>query len=206
MSALEATMDPALTRTVINKPNRVKPRATTTVARKLRAVEVDLEKTAILLKARKGATLPGVAESTAAPNVSGEISVVAAGNANVLGAPGRCVLVSLARPGSWPGWFGEDVDLRSHCHGSRCRQHVARLEHVQLLTNALSCPTACLLSNLYMSTFPLGPCLPESGREQRRGEGRNGRRCRGDARLEEQVIAQGETTDPKVRLLRQWPG
>ncbi|CAM9805704.1 unnamed protein product [Ectocarpus sp. 8 AP-2014] len=71
ISALEATMTPALTRTVIKKPSRVKPRATTTIARKLRAVEVDLEKTAALLKARKGAAAPGSAKLAAAnPNTS----------------------------------------------------------------------------------------------------------------------------------------
>lgn len=64
-------MNPALTRTVITKPSRVKPRATTTIARKLRAVEVDLEKTAILLKAQKRAAQPGSAKSAGTPNVSG---------------------------------------------------------------------------------------------------------------------------------------
>lgn len=59
-------MNPALTRTVINKPSRVKPRATTTIARKLRAVEVDLEKTALLLKAQKKAALPGSSKSVSA--------------------------------------------------------------------------------------------------------------------------------------------
>ncbi|CAN0547682.1 unnamed protein product, partial [Ectocarpus sp. 12 AP-2014] len=77
ISALEATMNPALTRTVIKKPSRVKPRATTTIARKLRAVEVDLEKTAALLKARKGAAAPGSAKLAAAnPNNRSGKSVV----------------------------------------------------------------------------------------------------------------------------------
>ncbi|CAM9383177.1 unnamed protein product, partial [Ectocarpus sp. 13 AM-2016] len=77
ISALEATMNPALTRTVIKKPSRVKPRATTTIARKLRAVEVDLEKTAALLKARKGAAAPGSAKLSAAnPNNRSGKSVV----------------------------------------------------------------------------------------------------------------------------------
>lgn len=53
MVALETTLNPSLTKTVIAKPSRVKPRATTTTARKLRVVEVDLEKTAALLKSRK---------------------------------------------------------------------------------------------------------------------------------------------------------
>lgn len=71
VSALEAIMNPALTRTVITKPSRVKPRATTTIARKLRAVEVDLEKTAILLKAQKAAAVPGGnARLVSTPNVS----------------------------------------------------------------------------------------------------------------------------------------
>ncbi|CAM9490439.1 unnamed protein product, partial [Hapterophycus canaliculatus] len=68
VSALEATMNPALTRTVITKPSRVKPRATTTIARKLRAVEVHLEKTAILLKAQKAAAVSGNAKSASTPN------------------------------------------------------------------------------------------------------------------------------------------
>lgn len=63
IAALEANMNPALTRTVIAKPSRVKPRATTTIARKLRAVEVDLEKTAILLKAQRAAAQPGGASN-----------------------------------------------------------------------------------------------------------------------------------------------
>ncbi len=71
MSALEATINPALTRTVINKPSRVKPRATTTIARKLRAVEVDLEKTALLLKAQKKAALPGGAKSVSCTREAG---------------------------------------------------------------------------------------------------------------------------------------
>ncbi|CAM9226699.1 unnamed protein product [Scytosiphon promiscuus] len=65
VSALEATMNPALTRTVITKPSRVKPRATTTIARKLRAVEVDLEKTAILLKTQKATVLSGSSNKAA---------------------------------------------------------------------------------------------------------------------------------------------
>lgn len=63
-------MNPALTRTVITKPSRIKPRATTTIARKLRAVEVDLEKTAILLKAQSTAAQPGGAKSAGTPSVS----------------------------------------------------------------------------------------------------------------------------------------
>lgn len=72
MAALEATLKPSLTTAVITRPSRVKPRATTTVARKLRIVEVDLEKTATLLKARKGAAAVGNAPSAGAPQVSGE--------------------------------------------------------------------------------------------------------------------------------------
>lgn len=71
IASLEATMNPALTRTVITTPSRVKPRASTTFARKLRAVEVDLEKTAILLKAQKAGLQPGRAKSAGTPNVSG---------------------------------------------------------------------------------------------------------------------------------------
>lgn len=70
VAALEATLDPSLTRTVIKKPNRIKPRATTTTARKLRVVEVDLEKTAALLKARKSIAGPG-GRSVSTPQVRG---------------------------------------------------------------------------------------------------------------------------------------
>lgn len=60
MVNLEATLPPSLAKTVITKPSRVKPRATSTIARKMRVVEVDLEKTAALLKSRKGSvTSPG---------------------------------------------------------------------------------------------------------------------------------------------------
>lgn len=107
-------MNPALTRTVINKPSRVKPRATTTIARKLRAVEVDLEKTAILLRVRKGATVPGSAETAAAPNVSRYVCRECLGNSGVLrsGALGEATLVRSD---------GERVKFRSHCCEIRCR-------------------------------------------------------------------------------------
>lgn len=72
MAALEATLKPSLTTAVITRPSRVKPRATTTVARKLRIVEVYLEKTATLLKARKGAAAVANAPSAGAPQVSSE--------------------------------------------------------------------------------------------------------------------------------------
>ncbi|CAM9562702.1 unnamed protein product, partial [Laminaria digitata] len=69
MSALEATLNPSLTKTVIKKPSRVKPRATTTIARKLRAVELDLETTAALLESQKSSKPTGGAKS-ASPNVT----------------------------------------------------------------------------------------------------------------------------------------
>lgn len=76
MATLEATLKPSLTTAVITKPSRIKPRATTTIARKLRVVEVDLEKTAALLKARKGTAAAGNVPSAGAPQVSGELIVL----------------------------------------------------------------------------------------------------------------------------------
>eukprot|EP00752_Nemacystus_decipiens_P003095 g2866.t1 len=88
ITALEANMNPALTRTVITKPSRVKPRATTTVARKLRAVEADLEKTAVLLKAQRTAAQPG-----SAPNArAGKI------------VAGKDVVVDSATTTAMPAW------------------------------------------------------------------------------------------------------
>ena len=73
VSALEATLNPSLTKTVINKPSRVKPRAMTTIARKLRGVELDLETTAALLEKQKRAKPTGGAKS-ASPHVrAGEL-------------------------------------------------------------------------------------------------------------------------------------
>lgn len=53
VAMLEASLNPVLTRSVIKKPSRVKTRAATTVARKMRLVHADLERTAILLQTRK---------------------------------------------------------------------------------------------------------------------------------------------------------
>lgn len=69
MVALEATLNPSLTKAVVKRPSRVKPRATTTTARRLRAVEVDLEKTAALLKSQKGSAATGGVRSAATANV-----------------------------------------------------------------------------------------------------------------------------------------
>lgn len=84
MSALEATLNPSLTKTVIKKPSRVKPRATTTIARKLRAVELDLETTAALLESQKSSKPTGGAKS-ASPNVRGKLLVVGFGPTYTLG-------------------------------------------------------------------------------------------------------------------------
>lgn len=53
MAMLEARLKPSLMTVRISRPNRIKPRAKTTVARKLRMVEVDLEKTAAALASRR---------------------------------------------------------------------------------------------------------------------------------------------------------
>lgn len=164
-------MNPALTRTVINKPNRVKPRATTTIARKLRAVEVDLEKTAILLKARKGATLPGGAESAAAPNVSGGDICSGSGERNALGACGCCAVVWCPWRGQTPGcpgWFRS----RGRRFCARVAMEVAAdntlqvSNHSQLLTNPCLVPHCLFIVEpiCIRVFFLLGPvCQSQAG-------------------------------------------
>lgn len=74
MSALEATLNPSLIKTAVKKPSRVKPRATTSIARKLRAVELDLETTAALLESQKISKPAGGAKSSS-PNVRRKLLV-----------------------------------------------------------------------------------------------------------------------------------
>lgn len=50
---LEAILKPSLVNTVVKKPSHTKPRENVKLIRKLRAIELDLEKTAELLEARK---------------------------------------------------------------------------------------------------------------------------------------------------------
>lgn len=107
ISALESTVNPALTRTIITKPSRVKPRATTTIARKLRAVEVDLEKTAVLLKAQRTATQPGGGKCAGAANVSEE-RAARSSVAKYLGLRGGGTVWSVVRSTSRSHWVGSE--------------------------------------------------------------------------------------------------
>jgi len=173
-------MNPALTRTVIKKPSRVKPRASTTIARKLRAVEVDLEKTALLLKAQKKAALPGSAKSVGA-------------HAWESAAPGfpedpKALYCSCAHI----------VVGRGASRGERCR---AVLEMRRTALNSLSSLSIDLWKNVVNPLSSLFALLSESGWEERRQQGGRRRGCHDDALLEEQGVAQGETADPKVRIV-----